>query len=106
MSYLRAIQAPDDEPKPLALDEIICRVARESPELVGDLLAVLASRPELLRSCRRREPSAWRLARLQDVPGAREIVQDYLAERKRRRNLAAAARAGLVPGGLAEEADY
>lgn len=106
MSFPRAIETTDAAPKPPAVDEIVCRVARESPELVGDLLAVLASRPELLRSCRRREPSAWRLARLQDVPGAREIIQDYLAERKRRRNLAAAARAGLVPGGLAEEADY
>jgi len=106
MSFPRAIATTDAAPQPPSVDEIVCRVARESPELVGDLLAVLASRPELLRSCRRREPSAWRLARLQDFPGAREIVRTYLEERKRRRNLAAAARAGLIQGGMAEEADY
>lgn len=106
MSYPRAIESPDADRKPPGVDEIVCRVVRETPELVGDFLAVLARRPELLHSCRQREPNAWRLARLQDVPGAREIVREYLDERRRRRKLAAAARAGLLPGGIDGEADY
>lgn len=106
MSYPRAIEQTEVDPEPPAVDEIVCRVVQQAPELVGDFLAVLAARPELLRSCRRREPNAWRLARLQEVPGAREIVRAYLDERKRRRTFAAAARAGLLPGGVAGEDDY
>ncbi len=106
MSYPRAVGAPPSKPEPpepSTVDEIVRRVALRAPELLGDLLAVLASQPELLRPYRERQPSAGRLARLQAAAGAPELIRTYLEERVQRRYRIAAARAGLVPSGLSDD---
>ena len=105
MSFPRAVEAPQLNIEPPTLDEIVCRVAQQAPELVGDLLAVLASRPELLRPYRERQPSTTRLARLKAASDAQELIRTYLEDRVRRRYRLAAERAGLIPGGMADGFD-